>query len=103
MAFPTGTVSIFSYTPGGNLIATTTVAADGSWSVTSNALTTLLTQGIPVYAVYGGDATHNPSTSDAVNDVVGTPIVDTVIILNISPNPANVGDTQTFSGTVSNK
>jgi len=103
MAIPTGTVTLYggAAPPGGNAFFVADLDPTGAYSVQSNVMTQAVSSGNPVYAVYSGDATHQASTSVVVLDVVNSPIAATTTTLNISPNPAMLGDQQMFTGTVS--
>lgn len=52
----------------------------------------------PITATYAGNLTFGPATSGAVNQVVTTG--STTTALTVAPNPAAVGNTVTFSATV---
>ena len=89
---PTGTVTFRDgetalgtviVNPAGNATFSTLSLAVGSHSIT---------------AAYGGDANFAGSSSSSVSQVISQPATSTT--LAVSPNPANLGQTVTFTATV---
>jgi hypothetical protein len=106
---PTGTVTIWTYQAGGsgNNIQTLNcnVQADGTCTVELDGSTLLsqnLQNGLPVFAVYNGDAGHSGSVSPEVDVTITSGIVGTQTTLTITPNPTTQGTGQTFTIVVSN-
>jgi outer membrane autotransporter protein len=91
-------------TPTGNLIFAVdgvnvnTVALNGSGQATFTT-SALATGTHPVTAAYQGDSTFNPSTSPVLTQVVAAR--PTTTALQSSLNPSQVGDSVTFTATVS--
>ena len=102
MASPTGQVQLIRQDTNQVFFLTNIDPATGAYSVSTNAMTgvALPPPGVPVIARYLGDPAHLTSDSAPVNDIVNAAAVPTTTTLAITPNPANTGDTQTFSGTV---
>jgi hypothetical protein len=89
---PTGTITFMT---GGQVLATTNVAANGSASAT---ISTLGAGTYPIIAVYGGSTEYASSTSNTILEVVnGAP---TTTSLTSAPNPSNFGQTVTFTANV---
>lgn len=55
----------------------------------------------PITASYGGDANYLPSSDTETLQVGTTCLQSTTTVLSINPNPAQVGDTVTFTARVS--
>jgi sugar lactone lactonase YvrE len=90
---PTGTLTLHN---GGATIATLSVAADGTFSFSN------LSLGVGTYqltAVYSGDAKNSTATSIAVTVVVQ--LTPTATSLSSSANPVTLGQSVTFTATVS--
>lgn len=94
-ATPTGTVDFMD----GNVsIGSATVRPDGTATLTTSALPTGTDS---ITAAYGGDSTYAASTSSAVGEQVGqTTPSGSATILSSSPLSAVVGDSITFTATV---
>jgi parallel beta-helix repeat protein len=89
---PAGTVTFMT---GATVLATATLAANGTASAT---ISTLGAGTYPITAVYGGSTEYAGSTSNTVVEVVnGAP---TTTVLTSSLNPSNFGQTVTFTATV---
>jgi hypothetical protein len=90
---PTGTLTLHN---GGATIATLSVTADGTFSYSN------LSLGVGTYqltAVYSGDANNAVATSAAITVVVQ--LNPTTTSLNSSVNPVTLGQSVTFTATVS--
>jgi hypothetical protein len=92
-AIPTGTVTLQE---GAMVLGSTTLSTAG---VANFSLSTLTVGSHNLSAYYGGSPNDNTSTSSVVAQVVAPAV--TSVSLSISPNPANVGQSVTFSATVS--
>ena len=89
---PTGTVKFLD---GGNTLGTVVVNSAGNATFSSS----LLARGSHgITAVYGGDTNFAGSSSSSVNQVISQPATSTA--LTAFPNPLNVGQTVTFTATV---
>jgi poly(3-hydroxybutyrate) depolymerase len=84
-----------TFKQGTNTIGTEKLSG-GSATFMTSTLTTGGTDSIS--AVYGGDSTYAGSTSNTVKQVVDTAPTTTALVT--SPNPANVGQSVTFTATV---
>jgi hypothetical protein len=97
---PTGTVTFYSC---GTSAACGTTTSLGTGTLSSGKAT-LSTSSLPVgttyiEAVYGGSSTYSGSTSTALGQVVKAIVSSTS--LTSSPNPSNLGQSVTFTATVS--
>jgi uncharacterized protein (TIGR03437 family) len=90
---PTGTVTFQG--PGGSLGSATLVASGGRFTATLTPAS--LTPGTYT-ATYSGDTDFNSSTSNAVSIASGP----TTLTLTSSANPSTVGQSVTFTATISN-
>lgn len=88
---PTGTVTFFD---GATSIGTGAVSA-GVATLTTSALSVGTHS---IVAIYGGDATHQPSASSALSQVVN--IIITSIVMTASPEPSAAGASVTLTATV---
>ncbi len=92
---PTGSVAFYS---GSTSLGTGTVNAFGVATVTTNQLP-LGTDSVT--AVYGGDPTFQTTTSNSVNETVGSPAtMATSTTLTSSVNPSTYGQNTTFTSNV---
>jgi parallel beta-helix repeat protein len=87
----TGTVT---FKDGAITLAAVPVGTNGVATFNTSAL---LTGSHPITASYGGSADYNSSVSNTVNEVVTA--IPTMIGLNVSPNPATVGQSVTMTAT----
>ena len=92
---PTGTVS---FNDGGTTIGYGTLDAGGKIALT---FTTLTAGTHSLVASYSGDTGHNPSSSSALSQVVNAASgAATSTALASSPNPSTLGQSVTFTATV---
>jgi hypothetical protein len=103
---PTGNVLI-SYGPapcGGTKTPITTVTLDvnGGYSLPSQGGSFHAGEQWAFYADYQGDASHAPSSSCVVVNVV-SPLTQTVTTVMANPNPLQVGQLTTISGSVADQ
>lgn len=91
-----------SGTPTGSITfkdATTTIGTSALASGTATFTTSSLSKGFhTITAVYGGDPNYNTSTSSILNQTVGN--ANTTTTISSLPNPAVLGQTVTFTATV---
>ena len=98
---PAGSVTFYSCTT--NTCGTTSALGTGSLS---SGKATLATSTLPVgttyvEAVYGGSGSYTGSTSNVVTQVVKAVSIATSTALTASPNPSNIGQSVSFTATVS--
>ncbi len=102
----TATVSPASTdTPAGSIIFMDGSTAIGMTNVNSSGVGTMTTSSLAtgshsITAVYSGSATFSGSTSSAVTLVINGSLASTSTALTAAPNPATVGQTVTFTATV---
>ncbi len=89
---PTGTVTFFD---GAANIGTASLNGSGVATLTTSAL---VVGTHPITANYAGDATYAPSTSTPVNQVVNKADTTTAVVSSV--NPSIVGQSVTFTATV---
>ena len=94
---PTGTVNFYD---NGNLLGPVTLNSSG----VATFPTATLAQGDQITAVYQGDSNFATSTSNAITETV-SPAGDATSVpcWTASPNPAAVGQSVTFTATVSDR
>jgi large repetitive protein len=97
---PTGNVNFVDNSNGGNSLGVVTLsAATGGAAATLSNITSLAGGTHNIEAIYAGDGTFAASTA-SVTQTVNTPTATTTTVMS-SANPSLVGQTVTFTATVS--
>ena len=94
IVIPSTATGAVTFKEGSATLGTSNLAT-GAASLT---ISTLAAGSHSLTASYAGDANYGPSTSEAANQVINN---GTATSLTIAPNPAGVGQTVTFTATVS--
>ncbi|MFM8934160.1 MAG: Ig-like domain repeat protein, partial [Gemmataceae bacterium] len=97
---PTGTVSFYD---GATLLGTGTLSASGLNAIASFTTSSLTVGAHSITAAYGGSNAFDPSTSGVLTQTVDgappSPVATSVVVAS-NINPSNLGQTVTFTATV---